>query len=156
MAPPSSGDFQSIGRKFVIDLQPRLQYGSGPTVEVMVQGGVSQYLEFKPVTTGVMWIGDRFQQIPSDHMDVLSDERLTPSEKAGLVQLVDKVSRMTEYEGLFKSLLDSHGLSPLLQDIIIYGLLFQSEPSETLSVAEAAERMKVTTTVETRRVLERV
>jgi len=145
VSPPTSPDFQSLSRKFVIDLQPRLQYGAGSAVELMVQGGVSQYLEFKPVTTGVMWLGDRFQQIPSDHQDVLRDERLTAGEKAALLLLVDKVSRMTEYQGTFQALVQESGLTPFLQNVLLHGILLQSEPAEELTVAEAAERIKVRT-----------
>ena len=143
VSPPTSPDFQSLSRKFVLDLQPRLQYGAGLAVELMVQGGVSQYLEFKPVTTGVMWLGDRFQQIPSDHQDVLRDERLSAGEKAALLLLVDKVSRMTEYQGTFQALVQESGLSPFLQNVLLYGILLQSDSVEDLTVAEAAERIKV-------------
>lgn len=142
-APPSTPDFQSLSRKFILDLQPRLQYSAGTSVEVMVQGGVSQYLEFKPVTTGVMWLGERFQQLPNEQRDVMMDERLTAAEKTALVLLVEKVGRMTEYQGSFAALMQESGLTPFLQSVLLYAILLESEPAESLTVAQAADRIKV-------------
>ena len=109
----------------------------------MIQGGVSQYLEFKPVVTGIMWTESGFRQLPCNKSEIFKDQHLTLREKRSLMRFIEAVPEIARSEEEFNGVLDTFELSETLRNVIQYGLLYRAESNESMTTAKAVERITV-------------
>lgn len=140
---PDTQEFKALNRRFSIDLNPRLVYATGSTVDSMIQGGVSQYLEFKPVVSGVMWQGDRFAQLPCNKSEIFQNQDMSLREKRALMRLLEAIPTLQDGQKSFDEVLAGCDLSPKLRNIVMYGLLYRLDESEEMSTHKAVERIMV-------------
>lgn len=143
VAPPDTQEFKALNRRFSIDLNPRLVYATGSTVDSMIQGGVSQYLEFKPVVSGVMWQGERFAQLPCNKSEIFQNQDISLREKRALMRFLEAIPTLEAGEKSIDEVLQGFDLSPNLRNIIMYGLLYRLDESEVMSTHKAVERIMV-------------
>lgn len=130
-------------RRFSIDLLPKLIYANGEVVDKLIQSGVSDYLEFKSVQTGVIWTGGAFETVPFDMPGIMLSSLISISEKRQLMKFIGNCQRTLEEHDLakdFRDFMQEMSLTTKLQEVILYGVLL--DQGGPLSVGAAASRLK--------------
>ena len=128
-------------RRFNFDLQPKFPFCTGDVVDWLIQSGVSAYLEFKPVLSGLLWAGDHFEEVPCNKSQIFQDQRLTMIEKRLLMRFIEHCMKLFESEfdpnSSFLELMNTKELPPKLQNIVLYCVLFLTGDPSTITLGEA-------------------
>jgi Rab proteins geranylgeranyltransferase component A len=117
----------------------------GDVVDWTVNCGVSTYLEFKPLETGVLWDQEGVRRVPCNKSEIFADEKLSVVEKRLLMKFIEFCSKLIQdsnfdFEQSFVSVLEEKRLPKRLQDIILYAVLAVDD--EKISLGHALVRME--------------
>lgn len=116
-------------KNWEIDLTPRLLYSKGSMVELLVSSNVCRYLSFQSVEKVLSLLPDSQEiiEVPCSRQDIFNDKQTSLIEKRILMRFItfcaefDKNPKEAEeFEDMpFVEFLESKGLTPLLQHLII-------------------------------------
>lgn len=147
-------------RKFNIDLEPRYVLCNGSLVNLLVQSGVSQYLEFKALECCYLYISgqeNRITEVPCNRSDVFKSKMLSLKDKRFLMKFMtfcmdyfkgdQPLPEGTTEETPFVSFLNSQEIVDGLQKFVVYSIAQIESEQEMgeggVSVKEGLERMKL-------------
>eukprot|EP00933_Yihiella_yeosuensis_P026980 TRINITY_DN20931_c1_g1_i1.p1 TRINITY_DN20931_c1_g1~~TRINITY_DN20931_c1_g1_i1.p1 ORF type:complete len:675 (-),score=127.37 TRINITY_DN20931_c1_g1_i1:102-2126(-) len=138
---------------FSVDLVPRLLFGRGEAVDVLVESGVARYLEFQGLKSARVLTSEGLVSVPLTKSDIFQDATLTLPEKRTLMRFVTSMTSFvsslafespaqlgvdnarkvagpseTGPEGVdpeepWKNFLSRQKLSPRLQEFITYAII---------------------------------
>ncbi|CAH1115921.1 unnamed protein product [Phaedon cochleariae] len=119
-------------RKFNIDLAPKLQFGRGDFVGLLISSNISRYAEYRCVSRIITWLNGKLHVVPCSRADVFSNTNVTVIEKRMLMKVLtslnDPEEDMKNYENqTFKDFLIDKKLSPNLIHFILYGISMSSD-----------------------------
>eukprot|EP01114_Cavostelium_apophysatum_P013011 TRINITY_DN3063_c0_g1_i1.p1 TRINITY_DN3063_c0_g1~~TRINITY_DN3063_c0_g1_i1.p1 ORF type:complete len:594 (+),score=126.98 TRINITY_DN3063_c0_g1_i1:76-1782(+) len=154
-------------RHYNIDLSPKVQFSSGPEVELLVSSGVARYLEFKPIEGVYLYSEGDLQQVPCSKGDVFKNKFISLMEKRQLSKFITFIRNEIEgpnpeeqgeqeeqsannnipMEGKFVDFLKAHSLTPKLISFVLYSISFlnadqNSEEMNAVSTKEGMELIK--------------
>ena len=120
-------DFQTISRKFNLDISPKFLFSAGPLVKTIIKANISHYAEFKIVDRILMWKDSAIIEVPCNRSDVFSSSFLSMIEKRTLMKFItfcmEEDHETIEFkEEPFVEFLKSKHLSENLQKFIIYSI----------------------------------
>eukprot|EP01134_Creolimax_fragrantissima_P001167 CFRG1167T1 len=130
----------AVGRRFCIDLMPKLLLSNGKLVELLISSKVGDYLEFRPLEATCIFSDGIIQQVPCTKADVFKTKTVSPVEKRFLMRFL-KTSMDTsthakvieEYgERPYCEFLSDNKLSSRLQTFILYAIA-KTEDSSVLT-----------------------
>ncbi|PRW45613.1 rab s geranylgeranyltransferase component A 2 [Chlorella sorokiniana] len=129
-------------QQYSLDLAPKVMYGAGPTIHLLLGSGAHHYLEFKLVQGSYMLetppaganpsAAAQMRSVPSSRADVFKDRQLSPLQKRSLMRFLKAAAEALEGEGPLKdafdeqpitALLEQQGLDRQLQQSLLYGVL---------------------------------
>jgi len=142
-------------RKYNIDIMPCLLWSQGPVIDLLIRSGVSRYLEFKCLEQSLMVMEGTLRQVPCSKADVFKNKYISLKEKRQLMKFLSSITQPTEedqasllenIEKPFIELLESRGLSSILQSFIMYAIALidknQTEREHQITTKEGLELMK--------------
>uniref|UniRef100_A0A7S3QW78 Rab GDP dissociation inhibitor n=1 Tax=Dunaliella tertiolecta TaxID=3047 RepID=A0A7S3QW78_DUNTE len=137
-------------RGYILDLAPKVLYQAEPMVDVLVSTRAHNYLEFKAVDGSYIWCGSAgLRRVPASRADIFRDRSLGLADKRTLMSTITAcmeaheqgcgrlMGSLSRKEPLAQ-VLRSEGLSPLLQDVVLYGIAmadWAQQPAEELGEA---------------------
>ncbi|KAL4446312.1 hypothetical protein ABPG77_003119 [Micractinium sp. CCAP 211/92] len=130
-------------RQYCLDLAPKVAYGWGPAIQLLLGSGAHNYLEFKlvqgsylldaPGTGGAASpAAPVLRSVPSSRSEVFKDRHLSPVQKRCLMRFLKAAAEALEGEGPLKDafgaqpireLLAGQGLDVQLQQALLHGVL---------------------------------
>ncbi|XP_053768596.1 rab proteins geranylgeranyltransferase component A 2 [Desmodus rotundus] len=118
------------GRRFNIDLVPKLLYSQGLLIDLLIKSNVSRYAEFKNVTRILAFREGKVEQVPCSRADVFNSKELTMVEKRMLMKFLtfclDYERHPDEDQGFiqrsFAEYLNTKKLPPNLQHFILHSI----------------------------------
>ncbi|CAG0919803.1 unnamed protein product [Notodromas monacha] len=118
------------GRRFNVELAPKVVYSSGSLVEMLIHSNVSRYLEFKCITRILTKKDGDLVVVPCSRADVFASRGVSVIEKRMLMKLMHFVSEAQknpdyrrEFEGKsFIDFLRSHSLTDNLLHFVIHSI----------------------------------
>ncbi|KAF5837109.1 GDP dissociation inhibitor-domain-containing protein, partial [Dunaliella salina] len=121
-------------RGYILDLAPKVLYQAEPMVDVLVSTRAHNYLEFKAVDGSYIWCGSAgLRRVPASRSDIFRDRSLGLADKRTLMSTITacleayeqgsgRLMGALEQQQPLAQVLRSEGLSPLLQDVVLYGI----------------------------------
>eukprot|EP00290_Baffinella_frigidus_P014676 CAMPEP_0180155486 /NCGR_PEP_ID=MMETSP0986-20121125/24877_1 /TAXON_ID=697907 /ORGANISM="non described non described, Strain CCMP2293" /LENGTH=280 /DNA_ID=CAMNT_0022104229 /DNA_START=18 /DNA_END=857 /DNA_ORIENTATION=+ len=75
-------ELQKHGRRFNLDLTPKLHLSSGALVTALLSSGVGRYLEFVPLKATLMYAaGGALERVPMSKAEIFQSKSISPLEK---------------------------------------------------------------------------
>ncbi|KAJ3023935.1 hypothetical protein HKX48_009143 [Thoreauomyces humboldtii] len=136
-------------RQFSIELSPKLLYGRGPLVELLVTSGVGKYLEFKVLEQIYLSWNGELELVPGSKEDVFSNSTVSLVDKRRLMKFLtfalDYETNESVYEPYkgqpYIDFLREQKLNPRLCAFVVNAtaLAVESELAATLSTERGLE-----------------
>ncbi|XP_078601870.1 rab proteins geranylgeranyltransferase component A 2-like isoform X2 [Branchiostoma floridae x Branchiostoma japonicum] len=144
----SMDDIHKEWRRFNIDLSPKMLFGRGSLVELLITSNISRYCEFKAVSRILTLLNGKLEQVPCSRADVFSSKFVTVLEKRMLMKFltfcVEYEQHPDEYQGWeekpFSEYLQSRQLTPNLQHFIFHAIAMATRDATTLEGLKSTQR----------------
>lgn len=82
------------GRRFALDLSPRLFYARGDLVQLLIAANIGRYLDFKAVPETFILRGKSVRPVPCSKRSMFLDRSLSPKDKRLLSRFLQTVLGM--------------------------------------------------------------
>ncbi|XP_066286896.1 rab proteins geranylgeranyltransferase component A 2-like [Branchiostoma lanceolatum] len=141
-------DIHKEWRRFNIDLSPKMLFGRGSLVELLITSNISRYCEFKAVSRILTLLNGKLEQVPCSRADVFSSKFVTVLEKRMLMKFltfcVEYEQHPEDYQGWeekpFSEYLQSRQLTPNLQHFIFHAIAMATRDATTLKGLKSTQR----------------
>ncbi|XP_019625090.1 PREDICTED: rab proteins geranylgeranyltransferase component A 2-like [Branchiostoma belcheri] len=141
-------DIHKEWRRFNIDLSPKMLFGRGSLVELLITSNISRYCEFKAVSRILTLLNGKLEQVPCSRADVFSSKFVTVLEKRMLMKFltfcVEYEQHSEDYQGWeekpFSEYLQSRQLTPNLQHFIFHAIAMATRDATTLEGLKSTQR----------------
>ncbi|XP_078682992.1 rab proteins geranylgeranyltransferase component A 2-like [Branchiostoma floridae x Branchiostoma belcheri] len=141
-------DIHKEWRRFNIDLSPKMLFGRGSLVELLITSNISRYCEFKAVSRILTLLNGKLEQVPCSRADVFSSKFVTVLEKRMLMKFltfcVEYEQHPEDYQGWeekpFSEYLQSRQLTPNLQHFIFHAIAMATRDASTLEGLKSTQR----------------
>jgi Rab proteins geranylgeranyltransferase component A len=137
--------FGSIDQKRVLfDLSPKLAYGDGPLISLLLASGAHNYTEFALVKSTV-WSRDQgtFVPVAASRAEIFRDQTLTLKQKNMLMKAVrDIVEDTADPEQNLVSWLETVCDGDLM-DRLLHGVLLQHTSNPDMTISDASRLLKL-------------
>jgi len=137
-----SGVTDKMKRQFIFDLSPKLLYGAGPTIDMLLGSGAHWYTEFKLVEGRYIWDDARasFVPIAASKAEIFKDSSLSLPQKYALMRILKSILGKTsdsDYppEATISNILEEAGCEQSLRDRFLRGIMMTELKDLRLSEA---------------------
>lgn len=129
--PAGSSTLAGARNQIILDKAPKVLYQSEPLVEAVVKCNVQHYLEFKLVEGNYIYQKGALRPVLASKSDIFKDRSLSLSEKRSLMKFISDCVAAVAGGGPLQddfddaplaALLQRQGLSPELQEVVMYGI----------------------------------
>lgn len=134
----ASGAELGPSHQYNIDLAPKVAFGAGPLIDLLLGCGAQNYLEFKLVQGSYMLVGGQLRPVPSSRAEVFKGRSLGLLQKRCLMRFLKATAEAMEGAGPlqdafrddvpFSDLLVREGLDAELRQFLLHGVLLQDWP----------------------------
>ncbi|KAJ2725657.1 hypothetical protein GGI07_001157 [Coemansia sp. Benny D115] len=139
-------------RAYGVELAPKVTLCRGDTIDLLVNQGVGEYVQFKGVEHNYIVRGNAVERVPESKEDVFSSTTLSLIEKRKLMRLLTAVRDDQECTRLLEEAGDGADFSEFVKakfklggrllDAVVYAVARQQEsPSGVLAAREGLERV---------------
>ena len=146
-----SGVTDKMKRQFIFDLSPKLLYGAGPTIDMLLGSGAHWYTEFKLVEGRYIWDDARasFVPIAASKAEIFKDSSLSLPQKYALMRILKSILGKTsdsDYppEATISNILEEAGCEQSLRDRFLRGIMMTELKDLRLSEARVLVDLYVT------------
>ena len=136
--------------QFIFDLSPRLLYGAGPTIDVLLGSGAHWYTEFKLVEGRYIWDSAHalFVPIAASKAEIFKDSSLSLPQKHALMRILKSILGQSADPGFppeapISNLLEEAGCEQSLRDRFLQGVLMTDMKDMRLSEAKVLVHLYV-------------
>lgn len=129
-----------------VDLAPKLLYGAGPMITLLLESGAHNYTEFKFIDRRYMWSKGEFVPIASSRSEIFKDTRLTLSQKNALMRALKSIMERDQcnMKESVAQVLKTHQVDKQLRDIFVLGVLMKQHHDE-VTIGEAQHLLELFT-----------
>lgn len=139
---------KTMGRKFNLDLAPKLLFSRGTLVELLISSNISRYAEFRCVNRILTWQFDKLETVPCSRADVFATKNVGLIEKRQLMQLltlcVEYKPESGEFKGFedksLKQYLESKGLTENLMHYVLYAIAMSNDTTPCMVGVERTQQ----------------
>ena len=133
------------GRKFNIDLAPKLQFARGEFVELLISSNIARYSEYRSVSRVLTWLNGQLETVPCSRSDVFANNKVTVIEKRMLMKLFMALdSGDQEYlnydNKTFRAFLTDKKLTPSLIHYVLYAISMSTDETLCLQGIQNTKR----------------
>ncbi|XP_050532576.1 rab proteins geranylgeranyltransferase component A 1 [Daktulosphaira vitifoliae] len=139
---------KSLGRKFNMDLAPKLLFSRGTLVELLISSNISRYAEFRCVNRILTWLDNKLETVPCSRADVFATKNVSLIEKRQLMQLltlcVEYKPECDEFKGFedktLKEYLENKKLTKNLMHYVLYAIAMSNDKTPCMIGVERTQR----------------
>ncbi|GAB4822847.1 hypothetical protein N2152v2_009893 [Parachlorella kessleri] len=133
---PGLGDSLGPSSQYNIDLSPKVLYGAGPLIDLLLGSGAHNYTEFKLVQGSYLLEGQVLRPVPATRSEVFKDRSLSLAQKRALMKFLKACSEALAEQGPlqgcfderpFALLMREQGLDMQLQALLLHAVLMQDQ-----------------------------
>ncbi|GAQ88243.1 rab GDP dissociation inhibito [Klebsormidium nitens] len=148
-------------KKYGVDLAgPRLALASGAVIDLLIQCGAHNYLEFKAVEGSFTWRNGQLEPVPSSRADVFKSRSLSLVEKRHLTKFFKLVTESNierdpsdggdsvseeDLDMAFGALLTKHNLPPSIRQSLLYSVALLTHDQDSGPAVTAREGLRAIT-----------